>query len=58
MGGFKFTDSQDSMANQVDYIELGLSCADICRSLDRGMNGKKLDDLSQSVRDAINQLKT
>jgi len=44
------------MANQVDYVELGLSCADICRSLDRGMNGKKLDDLSQPMRDAINQL--
>ena len=52
----KFTHNQDSMANQVDYVELGLSCADICRSLDRGMNGKKLDDLSQPMRDAINQL--
>ena len=44
------------MANEVDYVELGLSCADICRALDRGMNGKKLNDLSQSVCDAINQL--
>jgi len=54
----KFTHTQDSMANEVDYVELGLSCADICRALDRGMNGKKLDDLSQSVCDAINQLTT
>jgi hypothetical protein len=44
------------MANQLDYVDLGLSCADICRALDRGMNGKKLDDLSQSVCEAINQL--
>ena len=46
------------MANEADYVELGLSCADICRALDRGMNGKKLNDLSQSVCDAINQLTT
>ena len=46
------------MANEQDYVELGLSCANICRALDRGMNGKKLDDLSKSVCDAINQLTT
>ena len=46
------------MANKVDYVELGLACADVCGALDRGMNGKKLDDLSQSVRNAINQLTT
>jgi len=44
------------MANKRDYVELGLSCADICRALDRGANGKKLDELSQSVCDAITQL--
>jgi len=46
------------MINERDYVELGLGCADICRALDRGMNGKKLDDLSQSVCEAINQLTT
>jgi len=50
--------SQDSMINKQDYVDLGLGCADICRALDRGMNGKKLDDLSQSVREAIAQLTT
>ena len=54
----RFTCSQDSMTNTLDYVELGLFCADICRALDRGMNGKKLDDLNQSVCDAINQLTT
>lgn len=49
---------QDSMINEQEYIEIGLSCADICKALDRGMNGKKLDDLSQSAREAINQLTT
>ena len=44
------------MANDQDYVDLGISCADICRALDRGMNGKRLNDLSQPVREAINQL--
>ena len=44
------------MANGLDYVELGLNCADICRALDRGMNGKRLNDLSQSMCEAINQL--
>ena len=52
------THSQDTMVNEQDYVELGLSCADICRALERGMNGKKLSDLSKSVCDAINQLTT
>ena len=46
------------MANEIEYVELGLACADVCRALDRGMNGKKLDDLSRPVREAINQLTT
>ena len=53
-----FTCIQDSITNEQDYVEIGLGCADICRTLERGMNGKKLDDLSQSVREAINQLTT
>ena len=51
-----FTCDQNSMANKSDYVELGLACADVCKALDRGMNGKKLNDLSQSVREAIEQL--
>ena len=46
------------MANEADYVEIGLTCADICTALGRGMNGKGPDDLSQSVRDAIAQLTT
>jgi hypothetical protein len=56
--GFPFTFVQDSMANEQDYVDLGLSCAEICTVLDRGMRGKKLDDLNQSVRNAIDQLMT
>ena len=52
----KFACNQDSVANKSDYVELGLASADVCKALERGMNGKKLDDLGQSVREAIEQL--
>ena len=42
--------------NEPDYVELGLLCADVCRALDRGTNGKKPDELSQPVYGAISQL--
>ena len=46
------------MGNKTDYVELGLACADICEALKQGTNGRELEDLNQSVRDAIAQLKT
>ena len=46
------------MINKTDYVELGLACADVCRALDRGINGSRIDDLSQSVFEAIGQLTT
>lgn len=49
---------RDSIANDQDHVELGLNCADICKALDRGMKGKKTEDLSQSVHEAITQLTT
>ena len=42
------------MVDEPHCIELGLLCADVCRALDRVTNGKKLDELGQSVRDAMN----
>ena len=56
--GFEFTCIQDSMSNKTDYIELGLACAELCGALKRGTNGKRLDDLSQPVCEAIGQLTT
>ena len=44
------------MLNKDEYVELGLLCARVCGALDRGMGGRKPGDLSQSVRDAIDQL--
>ena len=42
--------------NQIDYVELGLACAEVCTALDRGLKGKGLDDLNDSVYEAIKQL--
>ena len=50
--------AQDSMTNEADYVELGLACADVCTTLDRGVNGKQLNELDNSVCEAINQLTT
>ena len=54
----RFTRNQDSMANRSDYVDLGLACAEVCKALDRGMNGRRMDELSQSVFEAIEQLTT
>jgi hypothetical protein len=45
------------MANEPDYLELGTFCCDVCQALNRGTKGKKPDELSPSLYDAINQLK-
>ena len=44
--------------NITDYVDLGLACAETCKALSRGMDGRKLDDLSQSVREAVDKLTT
>jgi len=46
------------MINQVDYVELGLACAQVYTLLDRGLSGKGSDDLNNSVLEAIEQLTT
>jgi len=46
------------MINQMDYVELGLACAEVCAVLDRGLNGKRLNDINNSVLEAIKQLTT
>jgi len=50
------TPIQDSMANELAYVELGLLCAHACRALDRRVKGRRVDDLSQSVLEAMGQL--
>ena len=51
-----FTHNQDSMLNKLDCVELGLACAGVCGALDRGMSGRQMGELSQSVHEAIEQL--
>ena len=46
------------MANKLDYVELSLACADVCGALDRGMKGRRANELSRSVHEAIEQLTT
>ena len=46
------------MINEADYVDLGLACADVCRALDRGMNGRRVNELSQPVFEAIERLTT
>jgi hypothetical protein len=53
---FMFTFIQDSMANQQDYVDLGMICSNICSVLDRGLKGRRLDELDKSVLGAIELL--
>ena len=46
------------MTNEQDYVELGISCGDVCQALDRGLNGRRLGELSQTVLGAIGKLTT
>ena len=47
------------MANEMDYVEIALSCADICTALDRGLIGRRsVDELGRPVLAAIEQLDT
>ena len=45
------------MINKTDYVELGLACTDVCKSLDRGVKGRQVDALSQSASEAIEELR-
>ena len=44
------------MADDVDYVDLGRACGEVCQALDRGLKGTQSDALSQSVLGAIEQL--
>ena len=47
---------QDPIFNKEDYADLAKLCAGVCRALDRGSKGRRLDELSPSVLEAIEQL--
>ena len=46
------------MISKVNYVELGLACADVCEALDLGMDGRRVDELSHSILGAIEKLTT
>lgn len=46
------------MAKRKDYVELGLFCAHLCQALDRGLDGRRVDELNQPLLGAIEHLTT
>ena len=50
--------TQDTMIHKQDYVDLGLSCADVCQTLERGLKGRRPNELSQSVLGAVENLTT
>jgi len=46
------------MANKMDYVELGLTCSDVCEVLNRGIDGKRADQISRAVLEAVEKLTT
>lgn len=49
---------QDSMIDEVDYVDLGLACADVCSALGQGLKERRADELSRPVLEAIKWLTT
>ena len=49
---------QDSVPNQQDCVDLGISCANVCEALGQGLKGRRLDELSESLLEAIGELST
>ena len=46
------------MSKKQDFVDLGLYCADVCEALDRGLDGKRSNELSKPVHKAIGKLST
>ena len=55
---FQFAFIQNSTSNKQNYVELGKSCGRVCQALDRGLDGRRPDELTQSALEAIEQLTT
>ena len=44
---------EDSIISKAEYVELGVTCADVCETIDLGMDRRQEGQLSQSVLEAI-----
>ena len=49
---------QDSVIDDVDYVGLGLACADVCQTLDRVMKGGGSDRIGETISKAIERFAT
>ncbi|KAF9791097.1 hypothetical protein BJ322DRAFT_1104759 [Thelephora terrestris] len=47
---------KDTTGNERDFVDLGLYCAEVCGALDRGLKGKRSDELGESMHKAIGKL--
>jgi len=47
---------QDSVIKKADYVKLGLTCADVCKALNQGVDTRRADQLNQSALEAIEKL--
>lgn len=56
--GRLLTGTQDSRIEELDFVELGLTCAEVCQALDRGINGRQQEPPSSSALEAIERLKS
>ena len=43
------------MVDQIDYVELELACPEACAALNQGPSRKELNDLDDTVCEAIEQ---
>ena len=55
---FRFTHIQDSMADEQDYVNLGLNCAQTCTALKGVLIQQQSSEPSPSALEAIGQLNT
>ena len=46
------------MGDEQGFLDLGLFCADVCKALERGLEGKRSDELSKPVHEAIGRFTT
>ncbi|KAF9783114.1 hypothetical protein BJ322DRAFT_1211955 [Thelephora terrestris] len=56
--GALLTTIRDPMFNKQKYIDLGRLCAGVCKALDRGSKGRRLDEVTPSALEAIGELTT
>ena len=44
------------MDSKADYVQLGLTCANVCEALKRSTDGRQTDQLNRPIVEAIGKL--